>query len=205
MVWLRVAGHIHSTITTSALLLRFSGSHQWPKQAAFPWSHYLLYFFFPASACSAFGIALLASAGSCPQTASLSSQHHAVPCPFDYRELSAVGVSESEGSRHCIVGRKGPKMQQKGERARRRVLWAFPCGLVTVTVGEVPVESASFQCRSSVPGLLPRLVARGAGGPGEETDAPSHTLPRREALPGPYSLRGSLMLCTLVWVQLLVN
>lgn len=171
MVWLRVAGHIHSTITTSALLLRFSGSHQWPKQAAFPWSRYLLYFFFPASACSTFGIALLASAGSCPQTASLSSQHHAVPCPFDYRELSAVGVSESEGSRHCIVGRKGPKMQQNGERARRHVLWAFPCGLVTATVGEVPVESApcmsgkflgldpprSNKAPDSHPGLLPKL------------------------------------------------
>ncbi|XP_016018204.2 tropomodulin-2 isoform X3 [Rousettus aegyptiacus] len=54
--------------------------------------------FFQASACSASRVALLAPAGACLQTASLSSQHDAEPCPFGYREVSAVGFIESERS-----------------------------------------------------------------------------------------------------------
>ena len=40
--WFRVTGHTHSVITVSALLQHFLGSRQ-PKQAAFPWTHPLLY------------------------------------------------------------------------------------------------------------------------------------------------------------------
>lgn len=58
LAWLRVVASslTHSAVTISAPLQHVSGSHQQPKQVAFPWSHHFLSpedLSFPGSACSA--------------------------------------------------------------------------------------------------------------------------------------------------------
>lgn len=76
----------------------------------------------PASTCSVSGVALLASSGSCPQPAPLSSQHDTVPCLSGYRDVSTMGFSECERSRHSLGEKKSPGMDQKEERTWSLVL-----------------------------------------------------------------------------------
>lgn len=158
MAWLRIAaGLAHSAVAVSALWLHFSGSHRQPKHAAFPWSYHFLSpeeLSFPASAWSASGVVLLASAGSRSWIASLSSQHDTVPCLFGCREVSAVGIGESEGSTHCIVGRKGPGMELKRGDGKE----TCTVSILLWVSGRDSGESACWECplmSGKFPGLDP--------------------------------------------------